>query len=390
MFLFCINIPVGVRANYSFKFPCKLSGHMKGHEWLMLFTAFLPIMFYNVYVEIDSEYLAYYYMLSHNLSLLMSNQISIDEVNDLGNKLTEVAALREGLFPISEATAIYHQLVEIAYYIHWNGPIRNWWCFAGERSMGTLKRCCPSGGVNFDTTLNNRFFIKQDINFESMWNIDTIMPSHYQTSDNLIALLGKSKIYSPNKKEKESIMMEVITFLEFIVKTHDDNDKNGIFNEYNSSLYRLYIIYKLFGTKREGQDISFLDWIYEVYYHYYVLSRTGNETLVLWMSMSIVNFRHPTSNKYLNISLHKIDYESKLLIDKYIKNGIILFEDLPVSLNVFVLSLINLVRFVLSCGGMILNIPYCFGFAGNSGNRQSTLHNGNQHLSKSYSKWGGF
>jgi hypothetical protein len=106
--------------------------------------------------------------------------------------------------------------------------------------------------------------------------------------------------------------------------------------------------------------------------------------------MSIVKFRHPTSNAYLNISLDKIDYESKLLIDKYIKNGIILFEDLPVSFNVFVLSLINLVRFVLSCGGMILIIPYCFGFVGNSGNRQSTLHNGNQHLSKGYNKWGGF
>jgi hypothetical protein len=66
--------------------------------------------------------------------------VSDDDVFWLTNKLMELVALKEGLFPDSEAKVVWHQLTDLPYHIYSMGPVPCWWALFGEREIGSLKR----------------------------------------------------------------------------------------------------------------------------------------------------------------------------------------------------------------------------------------------------------
>lgn len=79
-------------------------------------------------------------MLSYDLADLLSLRIETSEINWIANKIYELVALKEGLFPDSEARFIWHQLTDLSDHIPKLGPITGWWALPGEREIGSLKR----------------------------------------------------------------------------------------------------------------------------------------------------------------------------------------------------------------------------------------------------------
>jgi hypothetical protein len=69
-------------------------------------------------------------------ALLLSDE---EETSDLHLLVAETLFVKEGLFPISEAKIVNHQLlVDLPRHIPFCGPLRNLWAFPGEPPVNYL------------------------------------------------------------------------------------------------------------------------------------------------------------------------------------------------------------------------------------------------------------
>ena len=59
----------------------------------------------------------------------MAPRITDEDVSWISNRIYELVALKEGLFPDSEAKIVLHQLTDLPDSIHSFGPILCWWAY---------------------------------------------------------------------------------------------------------------------------------------------------------------------------------------------------------------------------------------------------------------------
>jgi hypothetical protein len=133
-----VRIPYGYKGTSQIYNPFKQTGNLTGMQVITLVTTFLPLLV--TFSNIKSEYTVFISMLSSLLNDLMAPTISESEVGWVSNRMYELVALKEGLFPDSEAKITWHQLTDLPDAIHLLGPLMCWSALSGEREIGSLKR----------------------------------------------------------------------------------------------------------------------------------------------------------------------------------------------------------------------------------------------------------
>jgi hypothetical protein len=133
-----VRIPYGYKGTSQIYNPFKQTGNLTGMQAITLVTTYLPLLV--TFSNIRSEYKIFISMLASVISDLMAPTISVEEVSWISNRIYELVALKEGLFPDSEARIVWHQLTDLPDAIHLFGPLMCWSALSGEREIGSLKR----------------------------------------------------------------------------------------------------------------------------------------------------------------------------------------------------------------------------------------------------------
>lgn len=106
-------------------------------------------------IILHEEYRSFLKEWSGIITDLMSPTFSTEEIEFLHRRICQLIALREGLYPDSEALFCVHQLVHLAEFIKDWGPIMGWWALPGERFISAIKRNLYRGGKSIDALIVN-------------------------------------------------------------------------------------------------------------------------------------------------------------------------------------------------------------------------------------------
>ena len=96
-----VRIPYGYKGISQIYNPFRQTGNLTGMQVTTLITTFLPLLV--AFSNIRSEYKVFISMLASVVSDLMAPTISVQEVSWISDRIYELVALKEGLFPDSEA-----------------------------------------------------------------------------------------------------------------------------------------------------------------------------------------------------------------------------------------------------------------------------------------------
>ena len=133
----CISYPFGYSGS-KVQNPFCQSGYLNGIQMINLFVIYMPTLL--AFTSLKPEYRIFFAMIAFDVAELLSMRLSNDEIDELSKRIDELVALKEGLFPDSEALITWHQLTDLAPHIPRLGPIQCSWGTWGERAIGGLKR----------------------------------------------------------------------------------------------------------------------------------------------------------------------------------------------------------------------------------------------------------
>jgi hypothetical protein len=213
-------------------------------------------------------------MLSTDIIHLLSPKFKDDtEIDLLYNKIVETVCLHEGMFPISEATICWHQLIDIPLHIKKFGPIKCWWEFSGERSLSSIKRHIPDGGISPDKSVMRSYSKKENNDIQNNFKIDksnninnvdnfSLKNGCLQYSDEKFLL--QDKIDLKNKKRYNELKFnsfELENLIDELISEVKKQCRNRNEAYFKSPLYRMYVSYLTHKVKME--NISFYDFLIE-------------------------------------------------------------------------------------------------------------------------------
>ena len=133
----CISYPIGYEGSKVTNPFCQ-SGYLNGIQIINFFVIYVPTVL--AFTSLRKEYKTFFAILSIDIAELLSFRLHDDDIHQLSKRIDELVALKEGLFPDSEALIVWHQLIDLAPHIPRLGPIQSWWGTWGERTVGSCKR----------------------------------------------------------------------------------------------------------------------------------------------------------------------------------------------------------------------------------------------------------
>jgi len=133
-----VLFPYGSESKFQITNPFGQTGFLKGTQIIQFVTIFLPTLL--GFTTLTREYRVFVCMFADDVLKLLSPSVEEADIPALCNRLTETVALKEGLFPDSEAHITWHQLTDLPSHIPKAGPLMSWWGAWGERILGELKR----------------------------------------------------------------------------------------------------------------------------------------------------------------------------------------------------------------------------------------------------------
>jgi hypothetical protein len=235
-------------------------------------------------VNSKEAYQEFYMMLRSVFCKIMSHKFKNDnEIDALYKRVNTLLCLHEGLYPISESLITWHQILDITMHIKKFGPIKCWWEFSGERSLGAVKKHIKKDGQSYDKNLMRAYSKYENLKLKNSYNFsindihnligrnkkdpnelklnDEINSVHSIFVENECQMLYSDEAFylekmiavKNRKKDATFEPFEIECLLdEFILEVKKRcSDKNEACKE--SGLYRLYVMYE---RRKESKKIK--------------------------------------------------------------------------------------------------------------------------------------
>jgi len=155
-----LNVPKGCSGNIQCSFMFQRTGNLRAMGEIQNISVLMPLICTLLALdglgtkEKSIAYLAFWMMLYDDFNDLLSPKFRHDkQIDALHKRVLETICLHEGLYPISESTLCWHQLLDITSHIKKFGPIKGFWECSGERSLKTIKAKLPKGGLSYDKSV---------------------------------------------------------------------------------------------------------------------------------------------------------------------------------------------------------------------------------------------
>ncbi len=154
-------LPPQYKNDFSFKNPFRLRGYLKAREHMIFLMVFAS--FALSFTSIGIEYIVFAAMFAADLCMLFNPCLVVADLKRIIIPcIYETRAVQEGLFPESEQVFIFHEVIDIVHHIKKFGHLRGLMCFASERANGLISQSLTKSGVNYMSTLYNRYMIREN------------------------------------------------------------------------------------------------------------------------------------------------------------------------------------------------------------------------------------
>lgn len=155
----CINVPSKYKRDYALDLPFKHIGHLNSHQKMVLVLSYIE--YFLSFTDLSLPYKRYYARWAGDLRQICTPRVRLEDLPYLQQHVIETKALSEFMFPDSEAPFIAHQIVDIVHNLQKLGPVSDWMCFTGERTMKKLGDGVPDGGDKYILPVSARFVAKE-------------------------------------------------------------------------------------------------------------------------------------------------------------------------------------------------------------------------------------
>ena len=164
----CIYLPKGYSGKFQLVNIFQQKGNLRGTSIVCLSTCGIwEIIMFSVRnsENFEIQYRVWNCLMSRYISDIFKNVVKVkgadaDDVRLLYRAI-EITAIKEGLYPETAATPTAHQVIEMPTPFKPLGPARCTTTLAGERTIGSIKKCLKIGGSNPDLTVFSRYFTKE-------------------------------------------------------------------------------------------------------------------------------------------------------------------------------------------------------------------------------------
>lgn len=152
----CILVPLGYKNKFQVKHVLKKDGFLRGTAIVDIVCNLLDYML-SADPQYSQEYRLFFHLFSSAASKMLATKIVKSTYSKLCKIIIEVIALHELMFPATEASFCFHQMVDIVHHIPETGPTRGISTLANERALKLLKSFLPVGGGKPEFTTFNRY-----------------------------------------------------------------------------------------------------------------------------------------------------------------------------------------------------------------------------------------
>jgi hypothetical protein len=238
-----------------------------------------------------TAYLFYYSMLSSLYSALQAPIICPEKIDLLYNRSIEFLCIHSGLFPPSEVLSVYHQLIHLAKFIHYGGPLRCHTTLPMERHMIKVKSNVITGGSSFAQAASKKEFSQELFDLSDKYKDDRYAFVHGDNDrssgcyslddDNNYAYSDFSmKLLKKNQKQSECIVSNYYNNDTSSMMYHRQGLLDFIINEGNelqsqpeiiSPLFRFYLLFTALKSDSDCRKVNmisrsttFAQWLYSV------------------------------------------------------------------------------------------------------------------------------
>ena len=251
-------VPAGHKDKFNLQYPMRHTKHMRAKDHLVFLTVYAPYLY--SFSEMSGSFKKYTERLGSDFSRLLNPCLPLDDLEKLYWSVVETLCIHEGLFPESEHYFIYHEILDIVFNVKQQGHVRGSMCFAGERSLYTIAKNCPVGGVHYLKALFYKYCA-----LENSLSRAAKTPTDYAYFDNdnlyndfTLKLVGQSYKFALNDYLMNHFLLEVIKFI----------DAQGIEDINNkSAMRRMYSIFE-YNQDAGRAVIGFFEWLQVLYAEY--------------------------------------------------------------------------------------------------------------------------
>ena len=174
--MLALNVPKGCSGNIQCSFMFQRTGNVRALGKIQIISVLMPLICTLLALdglgtkEKSIAYLAFWMMLYDDFNDLLSPKFRHDQqIDALHMRVLETICLHEGLYPISESTICWHQLLDISSHIKKFGPIKGFWECSGERSLKVIKAKLPKGGLSYDKSVMLSYSKLENVNIKQSY-----------------------------------------------------------------------------------------------------------------------------------------------------------------------------------------------------------------------------
>lgn len=252
-----VIFPIGVSTDIRLKALVRQFGLMKGNETINMCesaTDFICWSIQQASIQLNSnypvEYLLFFCMFSRLVTDLLAPIVVDDEIEQLYFRTVEVISIYEGMFPISEMKMVFHQLIDLPYFIRKFGPLRGIWAMHVERTISSLKNKGHKGGRTFYKQKRDKGYYSDDITKKLFYRCKDITFG----DNHFFHMVGNECCFS-----------DLITKVTFKQKSYEDITYLSI---YEVKYYYLFLIKELQSMQHDLTTLLMNSPLYRLYYFF--------------------------------------------------------------------------------------------------------------------------
>lgn len=168
----CVNVPTGYAGDLCVHNIFSHTGDLTGKPAIDCITILMDYILLCFPTNYPIAYKSYLRLISLLYTKLLAEEFDEEGIENLYNRICEFVALNNTIFPLSMSHITFHQLIDLPHYIKMFGSLRNWWTYAGERSLAALKLHRQRGGQNFSMTILERYLASEMTKAQKYYDFD--------------------------------------------------------------------------------------------------------------------------------------------------------------------------------------------------------------------------
>lgn len=213
------------------------------------------------------SYLHLYRMISSLFASLRAPIFLPSCLDKLHYRTIQTVEIYSGMFPPSDTNSVQHQLIHLARHVRLQGPLKCFSALCAERAMHSIKKKVRKGGVSWDKTSPYRIFEAEKTLMQKRFNDEFQAEDLYFCRDKVTGryeynefpvkvLRGRGVLRLTAFNYADVYGYQKAQFLDFVIEESmrlyqvSANYANQLSLIKDSSLYRLYMVFKAHHSKR--------------------------------------------------------------------------------------------------------------------------------------------